>query len=121
VRCRSGYTPTARRGAGTVASSASASGAFAPVAERLVEQQHARIDRERAHQRRPLAPAAGELRGMAARERLELQQRQQRRHRERHDEIVLVTEGLDVERNRVGLPADTRRTSPSAPLYGSTP
>ena len=34
-------------------------------AERLVEQQHARLDRERARQRHPLALAARELVGVA--------------------------------------------------------
>ena len=46
-------------------------------AERLVEQQHARLDRERARQRHALALAAGELAGIAVAQALELHQAQQ--------------------------------------------
>ena len=46
-------------------------------AERLVEQQHPRLDGERARQRDALALAAGELRGIAVAEPVELHQREQ--------------------------------------------
>ena len=46
-------------------------------AERLVEQQHARLDRERAGQGHALALAAGELRGIAVGEALEVDEPQQ--------------------------------------------
>ena len=46
-------------------------------AERLVEQQHARLDRQRAGQGHALALAAGELRGIALGEALELDQLEQ--------------------------------------------
>ena len=46
-------------------------------AERLVEQQHLRLDRQRAGQRHPLALAAGELRRVAVRELLEVHELEQ--------------------------------------------
>jgi hypothetical protein len=46
-------------------------------AERLVEQQHARLDRQRAGQRDALALAAGQLAGIAAAQPVELHQIQQ--------------------------------------------
>ena len=46
-------------------------------AERLVEQQHLRLDRERAGERHPLALAAGELGRIAVGEALELDERDQ--------------------------------------------
>ena len=46
-------------------------------AERLVEQQHARLDRERAGERHALALAARELRGIAIGEAVELHEREQ--------------------------------------------
>ena len=49
-------------------------------AERLVEQQHARLHRERARERDALALAAGELRRHAPREPLELHQVEQLVH-----------------------------------------
>ena len=49
-------------------------------AERLVEQQHVRLDRERPGQRHPLALAPGELRRIALGEPVELDQAQQLVH-----------------------------------------
>ena len=49
--------------------------------ERLVEQQHARLDGERAGQRHALPLAARQLRRVALRQRVELHQRQQPLHR----------------------------------------
>ena len=46
-------------------------------AERLVEQQHLRLDRERPGERHPLALAAGELRRVAVDQALELDQGEQ--------------------------------------------
>ena len=46
-------------------------------AERLVEQQHARLDGERARERHALALAAGELRRIAVGEAVELHEREQ--------------------------------------------
>ena len=46
-------------------------------AERLVEQQHARLDRERARERHALALAARELRRVAIGEAAELHEREQ--------------------------------------------
>ena len=48
-------------------------------AERLVEQQHRRVDRERAGEAHPLALAARELRRVAVREPVELHEREQLR------------------------------------------
>src|SRR5436853_410988 len=45
-------------------------------AEGLIEQEHARLDRQRAGQRHPLALAAGELRRIALGETLELDELQ---------------------------------------------
>ena len=49
-------------------------------AERLVEQQHARLDRQRPGQGHALPLAAGELRGIALGEALELDQLEQPHH-----------------------------------------
>ena len=49
-------------------------------AERLVEQQHARLDCERARERHALALAARELRGIAVGEAVELHEREQLVH-----------------------------------------
>ena len=49
-------------------------------AERLVEQQHLGLDRQRARKRHALALAAGELRGIAIAQVVELHQLQQVRH-----------------------------------------
>jgi hypothetical protein len=49
-------------------------------AERLVQQQHARLDGERARQRHPLPLAARELRRVAPREVVELHEAEQLRH-----------------------------------------
>ena len=49
-------------------------------AERLVEQQHRRIDRERPREAHPLALAAGELRRVALREPVELDELEQLVH-----------------------------------------
>ena len=46
-------------------------------AERLVEQEHGRVDRERAREAHPLALPAGELRRVAVGEALELDELQQ--------------------------------------------
>ena len=46
-------------------------------AERLVEQEHVRLDRERAGERHPLALAAGELRGIALGEAAQLHELEQ--------------------------------------------
>ncbi len=49
-------------------------------AERLVEQQHLGLDRERARQRDALALAAGKLRGIAIGQKVELHQLEQLVH-----------------------------------------